>query len=327
MHASSNRIHPTRPFKLAILCLAALCLLTTTAITSATAESTTKQTLNTKTTKKSEETKPAPIKVLLLDGQNNHDWKTTSPILRKQLLDSGRFTVDTATSPAAGQDMSGFRPKFSEHDVVVSNYNGDAWPRNTQIEFQAFVQNGGGFVAVHAADNAFPDWPEYNEMIGVGGWGGRNKKSGPYVYFNKEKLVVDTETEGNGGGHGPQHEFLIKTRDSKHPIMRDLPETWLHTKDELYEKLRGPAKNINVLATAYASPKQNGTGRDEPILMVINYGQGRVFHTTLGHIDYSMNCVGFRTTFLRGTEWTATGKVTLPAPKDFPTAKTNSSRK
>jgi type 1 glutamine amidotransferase len=264
-----------------------------------------------------------PLKVLIIDGQNNHKWKLTTPIMKQFYDQCDRFVADVATSPPKGEDMSGFRPKFADYDVIVSNYNGDAWPRDTQIEFEAYVRGGGGFVSVHAADNSFGDWPEYNEMIGLGGWGGRNEKSGPYLYYQDDKLVVD-QSQGSGGGHGPQHEFVVKTRVADHPIMRGLPAQWRHTKDELYERLRGPAKNIQVLATAYAAPEQHGSGRDEPMLMTLSFGQGRVFHTTLGHVDYSMHCVGFKTTLLRGTEWVATGDVTIPIPENFPTAEKSS---
>lgn len=267
-----------------------------------------------------------PLKVLIVDGQNNHDWKTTSPILKSYFQQCDRFVVEVATSPPARHDMSGFRPKFADYDVIVSNYNGNAWSKETQLDFQAYVSNGGGFVAVHAADNSFPDWPEYNEMIGLGGWEGRDQKSGPYVYFRDGAPVRD-EAKGRGGSHGSQHEFLVTTRNADHPIMRGLPTSWLHTKDELYDRLRGPAKNMQVLATAYADPKQRGSCREEPMLMVIKYGSGRVFHTTLGHADYSMRCVGFITTLLRGSEWAATGEVTLAVPADFPTAEKSSSRK
>jgi type 1 glutamine amidotransferase len=105
-----------------------------------------------------------------------------------------------------------------------------------------------------------------------------------------------------------------------------MPEVWLHTKDELYNSLRGPAENMEVLATAYADPDNKGTGRHEPALMTLTYGKGRIFHNIMGHADYSVACVGFITTMLRGTEWAATGKVTQEIPKDFPTADKVSSR-
>ena len=165
-----------------------------------------------------------------------------------------------------------------------------------------------------------------NEMIGLGGWNKRDENWGPYVYYRDGAPVRD-DSAGRGGSHGSQHEFLVTIREPEHPITRGLPLTWLHTKDELYDQLRGPAKSMKVLATAYADPEERGSGRDEPMLMTIDYGAGRVFHTTLGHADYSMRCVGFITTLLRGSEWVATGAVTIEVPEDFPTTEKSSSRK
>ena len=101
---------------------------------------------------------------------------------------------------------------------------------------------------------------------------------------------------------------------------------WMHAPDELYTRLRGPGTNMTVLATAYADPANRGTGFDEPMLMALHWGRGRIFHTTLGHDAMALSCVGFMTTFQRGTEWAATGKVTQKVPKDFPTADTVSYR-
>jgi uncharacterized protein len=291
------------------------------------------------------------LKVLLVDGQNNHDWKSCQPVLKWILEDCGRFTVDVSTAPPApprkpqppkepatdkqkaahqaalktwqaekdelakaGADRwQQWRPRFRDYDVIVSNYNGDEWPAEVKADFAAFVRGGGGLVAVHAADNSFGSWPEYNEMIGVGGWGGRNEKSGPMLYWQDGAIARDT-SPGAGGTHGAQHEFVVETRVADHPVMRGLPARWKHAADELYSKLRGPASNLTVLATAYADPAQRGTGKNEPILMAIGYGQGRVFHTVLGHGPAAMAGLGFQVTLQRGTEWAATGKVTLPPP-------------
>ncbi len=261
----------------------------------------------------------AKLKVLIIDGQNNHDWKATTPILRRALADCGRFTVDRATAPGQGKDMAAFRPEFAAYDAVVSNYNGDPWSQETKQAFVDYVQSGGGFVLVHAADNAFPNWSEYNTMIGLAGWGGRDERAGPYVYFQNGKLVRD-DSPGPCGYHGQQHEFQIVVREANHPITQDMPTRWMHTQDELYDQLRGPATKMTVLATAFSDPAKSGTGRDEPILWTVDYGRGRIFHTVLGHADYSMNCIGFITTLQRGTEWAATGQVTVEIPDNFPAA-------
>lgn len=268
---------------------------------------------------------PPKLKVLIVDGQNNHAWQSTTPVMKKALESCGRFTVDVATSPPAKKDMSTFKPNFAAYDVVLSNYNGDAFSPETRQALLDYVKNGGGFVVVHAADNAFGDWKEYNEMIGLGGWGGRNEKSGPYVYFKDGKQVVDT-AKGHGGGHGPQHPFEIIVRDTEHPITKGMPTSWMHDKDELYTHLRGPAQNMKILATALAPKAKGGRDVDEPMLIVLDYGRGRVFHTPMGHADYSMKCSGFITSLQRGTEWAATGKVTLPIPEDFPKADAPTSR-
>ncbi len=260
------------------------------------------------------------IKVLIVDGQNNHKaWPNTTKMMQQYLEETGLFSVGVATTAPQGVDPS-FSPKFSDYDVVLSNYNGQPWPEKTQAALEKFVGSGGGLVVVHAADNAFPQWKAYNLMIGVGGWGGRNQDSGPAVYVNDDGVEKRDASDGRGGHHGPQSPFQVVTRDASHPITKGLPHAWMHAKDELYDSLRGPATSMTILATAYSAPDNKGTGRHEPMLMTIAYQKGRVFHTALGHAEYSQECVGFITTLQRGTEWVATGKVTQDVPGDFPTA-------
>jgi len=271
----------------------------------------------------------APIKVLIVDGQNNHQWAKTTPVMKKILESAGGvFTVDVATSPPRGKPMATFKPDFAKYDVVLSNYNGAEWPQETKDAFVKYVSGGGGLVIIHAADNSFGKWKEYNEMIGVGGWGGRNEKSGPMLRWREGKIVRDT-SPGRGGTHGPQHAFQVVTRDAKHPITAGVPTKWMHAKDELYSKLRGPAINLSVLTTAFADKAKRGTGEHEPIMMAITYGKGRVYHDVLGHAGAQMHCAGFITMLKRGTEWAATGKVVRAAaiPPDFPTPDKVSVRK
>ena len=266
------------------------------------------------------ETPPAKLRALILDGQNNHKWEITTPVLRHALESSGAFTVEVVTSPPKGapaEAWADWKPAFANYDVVVSNYNGEDWPAAVRSDFDSYVKKGGGFVSVHAANNSFGRWAEYNRMIGVGGWGGRDETSGPWLYIKDGKLYRDT-SPGKGGAHGPQHEFVVEVVEADHPITRGLPARWRHAQDELYSRLRGPAENVTVLAAATSDL----TGEKEPSLLVVEYGQGRVFHTTLGHADYSMLCRGFYETLQRGSEWAATGACarTGDVPTDFPSA-------
>jgi len=263
-------------------------------------------------------------KTLIITGQNNHNWKASSPVLKQILDETGLFSSEIMITPGKGEDMKTFNPDFTKYKLVVIDYNGDSWSEKTNSAFVEYVKNGGGVVLYHAADNSFPSWKEYNEMSGLGGWGDRNQKDGPYVYYKNNILVTDTSA-GNGGSHGKRREFLVRTRITDHPITRDLPVAWLHGTDELYSQLRGPAKNMQVLATAFAdSAAGGGTMRDEPILMAITFGKGRIFHTTMGHADEgggpSMHCAGFIVTLQRGAEWAVTGDVTQKVPWDFPSA-------
>ena len=265
-----------------------------------------------------------PMRALIVDGQNNHKvWPKTTQMMKSYLEDTKLFTVDVATAAPRGSDPN-FKPEFGIYDVVVCNFGHGAarWPAETEKAFENFVGDGGGFVVVHAADNSFPDWTAYNEMIGIGGWGGRNEKSGPYVYTNNEGDLIRDTSAGRGGNHGKQWEFPVVVRDREHPITRGMPVEWLHAQDELYDQLRGPALNMQILATA----ESQVTKRHEPMIFTVKYGKGRVFHTPMGHAEYSQECVGFITTLQRGTEWAATGKVTVAIPNDFPTADKLSSR-
>jgi len=269
-------------------------------------------------------TNEAVYKTLIITGQNNHNWEASSPVLKQILDETGMFTSEIMITPDKGGDMSTFNPDFSEYKLVVLDYNGDSWSEKTNKDFLEYVENGGGVVVYHAADNAFSGWKEYNEIIGLGGWGGRNEKDGPYIYYKRDKLIVDT-TAGRGGSHGKRRAFVLKTRITDHPVTKGLPARWMHGNDELYSELRGPAKNMEILATAFAdSSAGGGTMRDEPMLMTITYGKGRIFHTAMGHADEgggpAMQCTGFIVTLQRGAEWAVTGDVTQSVPFDFPTA-------
>ena len=316
------------------------------------------------------------LKALIIDGQNNHGiWPKTTVMIKDYLEQTGLFKVDVERTaftwqgphndsdtgfnenqrmklledfPIEGGKQTtmvsdpipdpDFKPDFSQYDVVISNFGWKAadWPSDTQAALEMYVSSGGGLVVIHAASNSFGSWDQYNRMVGLGGWGNRSEKTGPYVYYNNSNVLVRDTTAGEAGSHGKQYEFMITIRDTSHAITQGMPMQWLHAQDELYDRLRGPAENMNVLATAYSDEEKNdspfsdlrGTNRHEPMMLTVNYGNGRVFHTPLGHTDYSMECVGFIVLLQRGAEWAAKGDVSQSTiPPDFPTAEKVSQRK
>jgi type 1 glutamine amidotransferase len=289
------------------------------------------------------------VKVLLIDGQNNHNWQATTPVLKKILEDSGRFTVDVATSPprlnppqkpkdskdeaaaarykealakfneaqkAYKQAMARFHPDLSRYYVVLSNYNGDSWPPELQKDLEERLKEGKiGLVIVHAANNSFGGWKEYNLMIGMG-WRGKGFGERLKLDENGKEIHVP-KGEDLDSGHRTTGKWPVVIRNPEHPVTKGMPREWMHNNDELYDNMRGPIQNVKVLATAYSK----GAKAHEPMIWTVDYGKGRVFHTPMGHDVNAMKCVGFAVTVSRGTEWAATGKVSIPIPKDFPTEK------
>ncbi|HRV07717.1 MAG TPA: ThuA domain-containing protein [Acidobacteriota bacterium] len=243
---------------------------------------------------------PDKLRALVLTGRNNHDWRRTSQRLKQLLSASGRFDVRVVEEPAGVTQHT-----LAPYNVVILDYQGPRLGQATEQALSDFVRSGGGLVAVHAAGYAFTGldvladghrptglreepWEEYWSLVG-GIWSEKDPKT----------------------GHGRRHTFAVRVADPAHPIVRGMsPE--LPATDELFHNLK-MHPSAHVVATAYSAPETGGTGKDEPVLWVTAYGSGRVFCTTLGHDLVAMAEPGFVNTFLRGTEWAASGDVTLPA--------------
>lgn len=213
-----------------------------------------------------------------------------------------------------------FPPDLTKYDVVVSNYNGRPWPEEFNKQLESQLSAGKiGLVIIHAANNSFGRWEEYNQMIGMG-W--RNNRFGKRMkILDDGKVVIVPKGEDQGAGHRYRGEFQITIRDAKHPTVKGMPSEWMHCRDELYDNMRGPIENVHLIATAYSK----GTKVHEPMIWSVKYGKGRVFHTPMGHDANAMRCIGFQSVLQRGSEWAATGNVAIELPENFPTAKESSS--
>ena len=265
------------------------------------------------------------VKVLIVDGFSNHDWKQNTALLQGILEPTGLFDVSVSTAPptngAPGWDS--WRPKFADYDVVIQTCNdisnGTQWPKEVQAAFENYVTNGGGFLDYHSANNAFAKWPAYNEMIGLG-WRDKNFGWAISVDIN-ENLVRIPAGEGGNTGHGPQSDVIIHNLGG-HPIHAGLPRNWKTPHLEVYYYARGPADNLQVLSYGYdARTKMNW-----PTEWTVAYGKGRVYNATFGHVwkgdvqPPALRCAGVQTILVRALQWLAKRPVDYPVPPDFPTA-------
>ena len=266
------------------------------------------------------------LRVLIVDGINNHDWATATHAITEILTATALFSVEASTSPPRGappEAWNAWHPDFSGYDVVINNFNGGhledgvEWPASVQVALEKFVRGGGGLVVYHAANNAFLKWKAYNEMIGLG-W--RSKSFGPgLAVSDDDKIVVIPKGTGLEPGHPERMDFQMHVRDTHHPITAGMPRVWMHPSEQLTHGQHGPAEGLTILTYAH-SPVSN---QNEPMDWVRRYGKGRVYTTMLGHTwagesTINLDCVGFQTLLARGVQWAATGAVTIPIPADFP---------
>jgi len=242
------------------------------------------------------------IQTLIITGQNGHDWRAVTPVLRKQLEDTGRFEVRvTEEFRGASADT------LARYDLVVLNYFDRnlpewRWGPTAEKALLDFVRGGKGAVVYHFSVAAFNGWEEYEKMCG-GNW------------------------RPNQGHHSARHDFTVEVKDPEHPVMRGMKKRLPQYNDELYANLRWqPAGAYHVLATAWddhslyfgkARQPTPGKGLDHPMLWTVPYGAGRVYVTALGHDAEAVKSATFIATFTRGAEWAATGQVTIPPPAEL----------
>ena len=265
------------------------------------------------------------IRALIVDGVSNHDWSKTTAFIKATLSETGLFEVAVTTTPSESADpnWSRWRPRFADFAVVIINWNNVRrtdlrWPKPVERALEEYVRGGGGLLAFHSANNAFPHWPEYDRMIGIG-W--RDKDHGAALQLDPDGTIRRIPAgEGEKTSHGPRQDTLV-IRLGDHPVTRGTPKQWLTPDIEVYTYARGPAEDLTVLTYG----RHIATGKYWPLEWVVSYGSGRVYSSSFGHIwdtdsgiPDRVLCVGFQTSLVRAAEWLAKGAVSYPVPEDFP---------
>ncbi len=254
-------------------------------------------------------------------------------MIRTILSEPDLYEFETWQGPGpdspADQDNA---PDFEQYAVVVWDYNppassnGEAyqWSRELRDAWVGYIRAGGRALLIHASNNPFPGWTEFEDMVGLL-W--RSAEAGAALQFDENgDIIMTPQGQGQGSGHGRRRQFVVHHHDPGHPVLAGLPEAWLHASDELYHWQRGPRpETMLVLASTWDDPELGGSGRREPVFWQIPYGEGIVMTWLPGHLwrgqadTSAYRCVGLQTILRRAVEWLATGGVSQPVPEDFPT--------
>jgi type 1 glutamine amidotransferase len=202
---------------------------------------------------------PDGAKILLLSGgqREHHGYRDQAFYLAGLLEDTKKFQV-TIVEDAAILET----PALKKYDVLVVLADRRdpefKFARGQQEAILNYVKEGHGYVSIHGADNAAPDWvPEWRDMLG-----------GVFSHVGQP----DSKTK--------KGTYTIKVVQNAHPIMQGVPDFTLV--DELYYNLQ-MRPGVEPLATTEYN------GETWPVAWVRTYGQGRVFHTPLGHRNFGPN--------------------------------------
>ena len=237
-----------------------------------------------------------PARILILTGQSDtqyHDWRVSTPFLERVLAAAGRFDVRVEAEPRGIT-----RETLAGYDAVIVNYNGPRWGAGAEAAVSEFVRSGKGLVSLHGVT--------YGPLMGTLQLPGNKWGSGPV--WDDWIGMLGASWKAENIGHAPRHAFRVKV--SAHAITRGMAPAFT-VNDELYHKM-DLKPGAQVIASAFDDAALGGTGKDEPVAWTNAWGSGRVFYCALGHDTSALYEPSAMALVARGTEWAATGEVTVP---------------
>ncbi len=239
--------------------------------------------------------KSKPIKVLVLSGSNNHEWKKTTPLLVRILDEANLFVTAVTEKPDTLKYID-----LKKFDLLLCNAN--TWPDNItrlspqwESDFIKYIQEGGGALFFHASASSFYGWDDYRK-IGIGRWGKETFHNAPVV-------------------------ASLYNLDQQHPVTKGLKG--FQIMDEVWEKTE-LAEGAKAIGSLKATNAKDGHPIDEPAIFTNQTGKGRSFFNILGHDERALLNSGLRTLLLRAAQWCAGREVTIQPPVEMSTKKVSS---
>ena len=220
---------------------------------------------------------------LLVISGGEHPYHESTPVL-EDFLKAGGHEVQV-TEDAGVLISDGMK----DYDALVFNTRREGkltLTKDEQMALTQFIGGGKGFVCIHISGCRPESWHAYHDIAG-GGW------------------ISGVST------HPPYGQFAVKVEDSGHPCAEGITD--FVTNDELYTKLGWkPDNDVFLIADL--------DGEAPPMAWTRDFGNGRVFNTTLGHNGLSFQTPQFQRLVLNGVGW-VTGKAKHRASSTAPDAR------
>lgn len=194
--------------------------------------------------------KPPKVLVFMKTEGFHHESIPDGAEALKELSKKYSFEVDTTSSASCFT-----KGQLKEYAAVVFlSTSGDVFNEDQKEAFKNYIQNGGGYVGIHAASTTEYNWPWYGKLVGA--------------RFDQHPEI--------------QEAILTTYKDVRFPVLDSLPKKW-QRKDEWYNFKEIP-QNVNVLATIDENSYKGGThGDPHPLIWYHEFDGGRSFYIGLGH--------------------------------------------
>ena len=245
----------------------------------------------------------APLKHLLVIGEE-HGYRHQSvshamATLERLGHETGIWdtTIRTDAEALTKKKLEYNAKNLNDFDAVLFFTGGDLkMDEQQKADFLSFIHDDGkGFIGVHSATITFTDWPEYGEMIGG--------------YFDEHPWVT--------------FDAPIIVEDPTFPGMQQWPRNFV-IRDEIYQMKNYSRDKLRVLMRLDAgkldlkNKNVHRTDRDFAVTWAKMYGKGRVYYTTLGHVEENWDKPEFQKMLIDAIKWSMNLENADVTPRPLP---------
>ena len=228
--------------------------------------------------------KPHKAKVLVLTERGGQHGGFTDAGLRWLAAEGAKGNFSITEINNARNITEAYLSQFSL--VIQLDFPPYTWPKEAEDAFVKYIEEGrGGWIGFHHATllgefDGYPMWQWFSDFMG----GVRFKN---YI--------------------APLADGTLIVEDKQHPVMKDVPASFVVPDDEWYTYDKSPRPNVHVLANVDESsytPASDIKMGDHPVVWVNESKKARNVYFQIGHSSKLYETEGFTTMFRNAINWT-----------------------